>query len=79
MARPLVVVTLEGGIVQDVNVIGKLAADVVVLDFDTDGADLSEMTQIGRKRSDLAYVSMYRGPLRRPRNAKRIAEVARGD
>ena len=45
MTTPTIVITVEGGDVQDVSVSHQ--ARVVIIDFDTEGTDQSDLTMIG--------------------------------
>jgi hypothetical protein len=69
-----VVVTLDGGIVQDVTTIDGTPAEVMVLDFDTDGADPEDLTKIS-EADGFAYVSWPTPGAQGPEDLSNVARL----
>ena len=68
-----VVVTVEGGIVQDVTTI-RGTADVMVLDFDTDDADPDDLAEISEEDGS-AYVHYPTPDAQGPADFRNLARI----
>lgn len=71
-AVPVVVATLEGGVIQSLDTSG--AVDVLVIDYDTEGVDEVDLTQVdqGKGRTEPAVATLTRGTQPYPRLHQRV-------
>lgn len=62
MSDARIVITVEGGLVQDVSLVGPADVDVVVIDYDT-GGEIDDVTEVPQDDGRTAGAFVSRWPL----------------